>query len=58
MEIANLIKNGKYTGNVIILSKRESQELLSVYTKFCEQNKRNKYAKRKLKELEDNLECF
>lgn len=58
MQIATMVKNGKDKGNIIIFSERESQELLNVFKRYCEQNKRQQYAKKMKKELDDNLVCF
>lgn len=58
MQIATMVKNGKDKGSIIIFSLRESQELLNVFQKYCEQNKRQQYARKMKKEFDDNLECF
>ena len=59
MKIAAIISNDKIKGDhILILSKHECQILQSVFTKFCEQNKRQIKAKKMLKEFDDNLQIW
>ena len=58
MQIATIVKDGKQKGNILILSSREGQEILSVFETYCKQNKKKQYARKMKKELEANLECY
>ena len=56
MIIGNIRRKDKDTGEVImILSKRESQEIQNIVSEYCDQNKRKQYAKKIRKELDDNM---
>jgi len=59
MIISSVVKNGKETGDhVLVISRDECQTINTVFTKFCEENKRQKKAKKMLKEFDDNLQIW
>lgn len=59
MIISNVSRNDKDTGEVLILlSKREAQDLQNIVEDYSNQNKRKKIAKRMSKELEDNMRIW
>lgn len=59
MKIASVVSNRKDSGeHLLLLSRKECQDLLDILTGFCEQNKRKKTARKYLKELEENLMIF
>lgn len=59
MEIYALVKNGVDIGtSSIILNKQESQLLIEVFEDFCKNNPRKKIAKKLLKQMNNNLQCY
>ena len=59
MIISAIVKNEKQKGDHLLqVSKDEAQLIQSVFTKFCEANKRQKKAKAMLKEFDDNLQVW
>lgn len=58
MEIAAITKNEKYTGDhLLIIPKREMQNLSNILTTYCDEHKRAKSAK-KIRDQFDNLEIW
>ena len=59
MIISAIVKNDEIKGDhLLIISKDECLLMQSVFTKFCEANKRQKKAKKMLKEFDDNLQAW
>jgi hypothetical protein len=54
MITAAITKNEKYSGDhVLIVPKKEMQELHNILTTFCDEHKKRTNAKKLLKQLED-----
>lgn len=59
MIISAIVKNGEIKGDhLLIISKDKCQLMQSVFTKFCEEHKRQKKAKKMLKEFDANLQVW
>ncbi len=59
MKIASLVTNGEETGDqILILSRKETQDMYNVYVEYCKQNPRMKKAKKVLEEFADNLQIW
>jgi len=54
MITAEIIKGGKLNGDhVLIVPKKELQEIINVFTIFCDEHKKKTNAKKIMKQLED-----
>ncbi len=59
MMIAAIQKGNTQPGDqIIILSQKEAQDMYNVYQKFCEQNPRQKKAKKVFQQMEDEFEIW
>ena len=59
MKIASLVQSGRESGaHLIEATKDESQTILRVFEKFCDQNKNQPKARKLLKEFTSNFQCF
>jgi len=59
MKIATITCKDQETKEyILILSKKEGQNIVKILTEYCEQNKKKKIAHEYLKELYGNLPVF
>lgn len=59
MKVAEIIENGtSHGGSLIVLTKGEGQTLLKVFEKYCAEHKNQPKARKMLRELTKNLQCF
>lgn len=59
MKICAVIEKGIETGShIIMVDKKESQDLITIFEEYYEQNKRKKNAQKFLKSFTENLLCY
>lgn len=59
MKIASIVTNGNENGDhLIIVSRKEAQDINNVFTTYCEEHKRKTNAKKLLKQFGDNFQIW
>jgi hypothetical protein len=59
VKVAEIIEKGNSTGGtLLILTKGEGQTLLGVFEKFCAEHKNQPKARKMMRDLINNLQCF